>query len=221
MSRVVVVSHDPSWTELYKQESARLRGALAAAVVAIHHIGSTSIPGIFAKPIVDILVEATDLTEVDSRNVQMETLGYEVMGECGIPGRRYFRKDNSVGDRIHNVHTFLAGTPDVARHLAFRDFMRAHPAHARSYSDLKRKLARAHPDSIEKYMDGKDSFMKEMEERRAQFIKESDERRAARDKAFEERRAASKKRHEEFMKKFNKASTEEVVEEAPAEEKQS
>jgi GrpB-like predicted nucleotidyltransferase (UPF0157 family) len=133
--------------------------------VAIHHIGSTSIAGIFAKPIVDMLVEATNLREVDSRNDQMKSLGYEVMGECGIPGRRYFRKDNAVGDRIHNVHTFLAGTPDVTRHLAFRDFMRAHPAHARQYSDLKRNLARAHPESIEKYMDGKDSFIKDMEER--------------------------------------------------------
>jgi GrpB-like predicted nucleotidyltransferase (UPF0157 family) len=166
---VVVVPHDPHWTELYQLESARIRDALGGTVVAIHHIGSTSIPGIFAKPIVDILVEATALSEVDSRRGQMETLGYEVMGECGIAGRRYFRKDNANGDRIHNVHTFVAGTPGALRHLAFRDFLRAHPASARQYSDLKRKLAAAHPNSIEKYMDGKDDFIKDVEQRAIQW----------------------------------------------------
>ena len=166
---VIVVPHDPYWPELYKLESARIRDALGATVVAIHHIGSTSIPDIFAKPIVDILVEATDLSEVDSRRGQMDMLGYEAMGECGIAGRRYFRKDNANGNRIHNVHTFLAGTPDALRHLAFRNFLRAHPACARRYSDLKRKLAAAHPDSIEKYMDGKNDFIQQVQQRALQW----------------------------------------------------
>ena len=169
MSRVVVVPPDPAWVEIYKTEAARVRDALGPSVVEIHHIGSTSIPGIFAKPIVDILVEATDLRDVDMRNNRMESLGYEVMGEYGIAGRRYFRKDNQDGDRIHNVHTFKSGTPGIARHLAFRDFMRAHPDLAMQYSDLKRKLAAVHPDSIELYMDGKDGFIKEMERRAAQW----------------------------------------------------
>jgi GrpB-like predicted nucleotidyltransferase (UPF0157 family) len=154
---------------MFRTESDLVCQALGPNAVAIHHIGSTSIPCIFAKPIIDMLVEATDINTIDSRNAAMEAIGYEVMGECGIPGRRYFRKDDAEGIRTHHVHTFAAGTHGIERHLAFRDFMRAHPTFAEQYSDLKRKLARAYPDSIEQYMDGKDGFMKEMERRAAQW----------------------------------------------------
>ncbi len=85
------------------------------------------------------------------------------MGEFGIPGRRYFRKDTSSGIRTHQIHTFQAGSSEVERHLAFRDYMIAHPKEARNYTDLKRKLAAKHPDDIEAYMDGKDPYIKEHE----------------------------------------------------------
>jgi GrpB-like predicted nucleotidyltransferase (UPF0157 family) len=169
MSRVLVTPHNPLWTEMFRTESDMVCQALGPNAVAIHHIGSTSIPGIFAKPIIDMLVEAADINAIDGRNAAMEAIGYEVMGECGLPGRRYFRKDNAEGIRTHHVHTFATRTHDIERHLAFRDFMRAHPALAEQYSDLKRKLARAHPDSIELYMDGKDGFIKDMERRAAQW----------------------------------------------------
>jgi GrpB-like predicted nucleotidyltransferase (UPF0157 family) len=87
------------------------------------------------------------------------------MGEFGIPGRRYFRRDDHTGLRTHNVHAFRHDSPHVARHLAFRDFMRAHPELARRYSDLKRALAEQHPHDIEAYMDGKDGFVKDIEAR--------------------------------------------------------
>ena len=169
MSRVIVAPHSPHWAEMFRTESDLVCQALGPNAVAIHHIGSTSIPRIFAKPIIDMLVEAADLAAVDHHNASMEALGYEVMGECGIPGRRYFRKDNAEGNRTHHVHTFAAGTNDVERHLAFRDFMRAHPTLAEQYSDLKRKLARVYPNSIEQYMDGKDGFIKEVERRAAEW----------------------------------------------------
>ncbi len=134
-------------------------------VVAIHHIGSTATPSIHAKPIIDLLAEVTDLQAVDSRAASMRGLGYEVMGECGLPGRRYFRKDDGDGNREYQVHAFLAGSSEITRHLAFRDFLLAHPRLAQQYSDLKRRLARQHPFDIEGYMDGKDPFIKEMERR--------------------------------------------------------
>ena len=99
----------------------------------------------------------------------MESLGYEVMGEYGIPGRRYFRKDNREGIRTHNIHAFEAGSAEVERHVAFRDYMIAHPADACRYSELKRKLAEEHPQSMDGYMDGKDGFIKEMDRRAAQW----------------------------------------------------
>jgi len=162
-TKVVVEPHNPRWVDVFDIESKMVAQALGSNVVSIHHIGSTAIPAIYAKPIIDMLIEVTDSDDVDAHNPAMEALGYEAMGEFGIPGRRYFRKDNEAGFRTHQIHTFKAGSPEVNRHLAFRDFMLEHPEWAREYSDLKRKLAEAHSDDIERYMDGKDAFIKEID----------------------------------------------------------
>ena len=169
MREVEVVPHNPQWRDAFEAEAKQVAAALGENVVAIHHIGSTAIPNIYAKPVVDLLVEVRHITEVDGRSSAMESLGYEVMGEYGIPGRRYFRKDNREGIRTHNVHAFEAGSSEVERHLAFRDYMIAHPGDAQRYSELKRKLAEEHPQSMDGYMDGKDGFIKEMDRRAARW----------------------------------------------------
>ncbi len=169
MRRVEVVPHDPRWREAFEAEAKHVAAALGENVVAVHHIGSTAVPGIYAKPVIDLLVEVRDVTEVDARSPAMESLGYEVMGEYGIPGRRYFRKDDREGVRTHQVHAFEAGSAEVERHLAFRDYMITHPGDAQRYSELKRKLAEEHPQSMDAYMDGKDGFIKEMDRRAARW----------------------------------------------------
>jgi len=161
--RIQVVAHNPAWRDEFKAEARRITRALGDLVIHLHHIGSTAIPGIFAKPIIDFLMEVDDIVELDDRSLVMEELGYEPMGEFGIPGRRYFRKNNASGVRTHHVHAFEADSTEVERHLAFRDYMMAHPEEAQAYSDLKRKLAQEYPDDIEAYMDGKDPFIKEYE----------------------------------------------------------
>jgi GrpB-like predicted nucleotidyltransferase (UPF0157 family) len=161
--KVEVVPHDPTWRGKFEIESKLVALMLGENVVAIHHIGSTAIPNIYAKPIIDILVEVKDITLVDQCNAAIAALGYEVMGEFGIPGRRYFRKDNEIGTRTHHIHTYEVNSPDIKRHLAFRDYMIAHPEDARKYSELKRQLANQYPHNIDRYMDGKDSLIKEME----------------------------------------------------------
>ena len=130
---------------------------------AIHHIGSTSIPGTFAKPVIDVLVEVSDVNALDTIAEGMERLGYEGLGEFGIPGRRYFRKDDSNGIRAFQVHAFVCDDSHVRRHVAFRDYLIAHPDIAAAYSALKRELASRYPDDAEAYMDGKDLFIKEQE----------------------------------------------------------
>ncbi|HEX6185879.1 MAG TPA: GrpB family protein [Pyrinomonadaceae bacterium] len=169
MRKVEVVPHDPRWRDAFEAEAKLIADALGENVVAVHHIGSTAIPNIFAKPVVDLLVEVRDVAEVDGRSSAMESLGYEVMGEYGTPGRRYFRKDNQQGIRTHHIHAFEAGSAEVERHLAFRDYMTAHPAEAQRYSELKRKLAEENPQNIDGYMDGKDGFVKEMDRRAARW----------------------------------------------------
>ena len=169
MRRVEVVPHDPRWRDAFEAEAKRVAAALGENVVAVHHIGSTAIPNIYAKPVLDLLVEVRDIDEVDGRGSAMGSLGYEVMGEYGIPGRRYFRKETPEGVRTHHVHAFEAGSPEAARHLAFRDYMIAHPAEAQRYGELKRRLAEQHRQSPEGYMDGKDGFIKEMDRRAARW----------------------------------------------------
>ena len=163
--RMVVVEHDPAWRTEFEEESQRISRVLGDGVLRLHHIGSTAIPGIFAKPVIDLLMEVENIAELDANSCAMEGLGYESMGEFGIPGRRYFRRNNALGDRSHQVHAFESGSPEIARHLAFRDYMIAHLVEARAYGDLKRNLAREFPESIQGYMNGKDPFIKEHEAR--------------------------------------------------------
>ncbi|MBE9136837.1 GrpB family protein [Nodosilinea sp. LEGE 07088] len=165
MRNVRVCPPDLQWAQEFKAEAARVAIVLGNNVLNIHHIGSTAIPNIYAKPVIDILVEGDDIVRIGDCNAAMETLGYEVMGEYGLPERRYFRKDNAQGDRTHHVHIYQTGSLEIERHLAFRDFMMAHPDCAQQYSDLKRTLAVRYPHDIDSYMDGKDEFVKTMEQR--------------------------------------------------------
>jgi GrpB-like predicted nucleotidyltransferase (UPF0157 family) len=168
--RVIVVPPDPAWPDAFAAASREVAVAMGGNLLSIHHIGSTSIPGIWAKPVIDMLPVVCDICAVDAHSGALRVLGYEVMGELGIPGRRYFRRDDPAGMRTHNVHVFADGSPHVARHLAFRDFMRAHGGLARQYSDLKRRLAELHPDNIEAYMEAKDAFIKEVEARALRWV---------------------------------------------------
>ena len=160
-----VVGHDPAWPAKFEAEVERIAEAVGEAAVRIHHIGSTAIPQMKAKPIIDILLEVTSLEILDQKAPMLEALGYEVMGEFGIPDRRYFRLDDSDGTRTHQIHAFETGVPNVVRHLAFGDYMRAHPSVAEEYGVLKERLANAHPHDRAVYVDGKDGFVKEHERR--------------------------------------------------------
>jgi GrpB-like predicted nucleotidyltransferase (UPF0157 family) len=157
---IQVVEYDPAWPLEFEAEAARIVQAAGDMVLRLHHIGSTAIPGIPAKPIIDFLMEVEDLSALDTRTPAIESLGYEAMGEFGIPGRRYFRKNNASGIRTHQVHAFDRSSAEIERHLAFRDYMIAHPVEANSYGELKRQLAKEHPTNMDAYMDGKDPFIK-------------------------------------------------------------
>lgn len=161
--KVHVVPTDSAWAEAYAAEAQRLRSVLNDLDVDLHHIGSTSIRGIYAKPIIDILLVVRNLEALDSRSDAVCALGYEAKGEFGIPARRYFRKNSSAGVRTHQVHAFERNSHGAERHLAFRDYMNAHAQAAGAYSTLKQRLARQFPHDIQAYMSGKDAFIKQHE----------------------------------------------------------
>jgi GrpB-like predicted nucleotidyltransferase (UPF0157 family) len=153
--------HDPNWRRCFEHEAALLRAALGDCLVAMHHIGSTAVPGILAKPTIDILVETTGLSAIDDRSSAMETLGYDVRGAYGIEGRRYFSKKTApVG---FHVHVFERGSPHLTRHLAFRDYLIAKPELARAYSDLKRSLSDEEGRLVPDYVARKHAFVVEVE----------------------------------------------------------
>lgn len=122
---IKVVNYNPQWVESYLVESASIRNALEGLDACLHHIGSTSVPGLMAKPVIDILIEVADVTAMDGYDGAMKAIGYIPKGEFGIPGRRFYLK--GLYDRTHHIHAFNFGTPDVLRHLAFRDYLITHP----------------------------------------------------------------------------------------------
>lgn len=162
--RIEVVPYDPAWPALYRAEAASLAALLGDELVAIHHIGSTSVPGLPAKPIVDILPVVREIQRVDARNDLLLAAGYVPKGENGIPGRRYFSKDGGGLRRVH-VHTFAAGHPEVARHLNFAAYLRAHPDAAAAYAELKRELAQRFPNDTASYTDAKSAFIRAIDEK--------------------------------------------------------
>ena len=155
--KVTVVEHNPAWAAAFDEESKELLNQVGSIIVNIHHIGSTSVPDLMAKPIIDILLEVNSLVDLDKQSYKLANLAYEVMGELGIPGRRYFRKGGD--DRTHQIHAFQSGDANLVRHLAFRDYLIAHKKVADEYGELKFKIAQACNHDIEKYCDEKDPFI--------------------------------------------------------------
>lgn len=154
---VELAPYNSEWPQLFREEAAKLQAILKDNCVQIHHIGSTAIPGIYAKPIIDILPVVKDLALVDKLADEFEKLDYIVMGEYGIPGRRFYWKSKTK--RSHHIHLFEQGSPEILRHVMFKDFLINHPDYAQAYSQIKQSLAKVFFDDIESYVNGKSSFV--------------------------------------------------------------
>jgi GrpB-like predicted nucleotidyltransferase (UPF0157 family) len=163
--RIDVVDYDPRWIEAFEMESAMLTRIFGQRLVDIQHIGSTAVPNLAAKPIIDILIVLNNTDDIDSFNPSIEALGYRVRGECldatipGTPGRFYFTKETS-GVRSHHVHICAQGHAEILDKLSFRDYLRAHESVALTYAELKRRLAVDHRFDSIGYVRGKDAFVK-------------------------------------------------------------
>jgi GrpB-like predicted nucleotidyltransferase (UPF0157 family) len=157
---VELVEHDPSWAELFESERAALAPVFDGLAVAIEHIGSTSVPDLCAKPTVDVLVGVRTLELTDDQIKRMERLGYHYLGEHGLPGRLFFRKE----PRTHHVHVVEHGGEHWERQITFRDALRSSPDERRRYDEFKRRLAaQGHPR--ETYTELKTPFIREVEAR--------------------------------------------------------
>jgi GrpB-like predicted nucleotidyltransferase (UPF0157 family) len=164
---IAVVEYDPAWLAAFEREASALGDIFQSNLVALHHIGSTAVPGLAAKPIIDILVLLTETATIERYSAGMTALGYRVRGECleaevpGTPGRFYYSKD-SAGVRTHQAHVCATGHPQVPDLLAFRDYLRAHPTRAHDYGVLKRALAAQFRHDSVGYMRGKGALIQEL-----------------------------------------------------------
>ena len=160
--KVIVAEPNPAWPAQFREEAERLSAVFGRQALYLHHIGSTSVPGLAAKPLIDILPVVRVLSAVDALNPALEELGYEAMGEYGLPGRRYFRREEPPSPC--HVHVYETGSREILRHLALRDYLRARPETAAEYGRLKAELAARFPADIDAYLDGKDAFLKQAEQ---------------------------------------------------------
>lgn len=160
---IEVVSYDPAWPDLFENEDLLLKSIFSEIFVAVHHIGSTSVPGLAAKPTIDIILVVKDIGMVDKFNDQMEKLGYEAWGEYGIAGRRFFVKGENK--RTHHVHAFQEDSQEIARHLCFRDYLKSHSDEAKKYAELKIKLAKKFACDRRGYVENKKDYVKLLEKK--------------------------------------------------------
>jgi GrpB-like predicted nucleotidyltransferase (UPF0157 family) len=159
---VILAAYNPEWPRMATGHAERLR-ALGSIIVSVHHIGSTAVPGLAAKPIIDLMPLVTDLASLDGERLRVEALGYNWHGELGISGRRYCTLSNEAGMRIVQLHFFQADSPEVWRHIAFRDYLRAHAEVAAAYEGEKRRARDLHPNDSHAYTDEKSAWVRDTE----------------------------------------------------------
>jgi GrpB-like predicted nucleotidyltransferase (UPF0157 family) len=155
--------HDPTWAAQFALEKARIlevlgRSGWGGVVWSVHHIGSTAIVGICAKPVIDILLEVFPARLEAQHIAALGTLGYEYRGEAGIAGRQFFR----TNPRTRHLHVYTLDATEVHHHLLFRDYLRAHPTEAKRYEALKLELAAKFPNTRSAYTDGKDALVHQL-----------------------------------------------------------
>lgn len=164
MRKVEIHPYDESWIRAYSKEAEFIREIFGGDLLNIYHIGSTSIPGMAAKPIIDMLVEVQEISRVDSFNSEMKKLGYIPRGENGISNRKYFVKEED-GERTHHVHIYQTGAEQILRHLAFRDYMIENQFDAEKYKDRKIELSYKYPGNTKLYQQAKSSLIFDLTEK--------------------------------------------------------
>lgn len=165
---VEVVPYNSDWPLQFEKEAAKIKKALGENCITVHHIGSTSIPGLAAKPVIDMIPVVRDIMQVDLKKDAMQSLGYEVKGEFGIAFRRYFQKnivENGKTIRTHNVHVFEQENPEIERYLLFKDYLIKHPDQRDAYAVLKINSAIKYPNDVNAYTESKDTFVLDIDQK--------------------------------------------------------
>ncbi len=167
---VIVVPYDPSWPQTFQELKKVYQEVLVGLLLDIQHVGSTSVPGLAAKPKIDIDLVVENEIKKEEVIRRLEELGYVHVGDLGIAGREAFKRPsdkvpfhkNERSWPLHNLYVCIEGIPAVLNHLLFRDYLRQQPETAEAYGQLKKALAKAHPDDIDAYVEKKTAFIIEV-----------------------------------------------------------
>lgn len=165
---VHVVPYDPEWPRLFQIEARRLVAGLSPVSIQLEHSGSTSVPGLAAKPVLDILAGLADGVPIEPYIERLVACGYVHRGEQGVPGREFFRRGDP---RAYHIHLTRIDGQFWREHLAFRDYLRTHPETRDEYARLKYELAAKFPRDRAAYIDGKGPFIRQVLEAALQSTK--------------------------------------------------
>ena len=168
--KVRLTDYSVTWSLMFHTEAQFLKTIFGDEIIKCEHFGSTSVYGMKAKPVIDMMCIVKNIEKVDLFNNIMEYLGYDVVGEWGISGRRLFRKGGE--NRTHHIHFYQLNNPEIARHLIFRDYLKAHPQEVTNYSRFKEALAQRY-DTTSQYSPAKKKFVSEMEQKALSWFLES------------------------------------------------
>ena len=159
---VVVLPYDEQWRQDFLRIKAELTNTLGQLTIGIEHVGSTSVQGLSAKPIIDIDVVIRDCTVLDEVIAALGAIGYLHEGDLGIAGREAFKYEGKDHLRKHHLYVCPEDSQELKRHLAFRDYLRTHSDAVREYSRIKEEGARVSPSDIDKYMEHKTPFIEKI-----------------------------------------------------------
>lgn len=159
-----VVKYDPQWVVDFHREAEKIESIFGDLALDIQHIGSTSVPGMAGKPLIDLLVIVDDIKDADPFERQMVNTGYTYNGDILEKGSRLYSRGED-GHQLVNVHIFPKNHPDIAEMLEIRDYLRSNPKEAQAYSELKLELFEKYPDDYGNYRKEKDAYMTKLIER--------------------------------------------------------
>lgn len=160
--QLVVLPYDSNWEQDFIKIRDEIKPALNDLALKIEHVGSTSVKGLSAKPIIDIDVVIRDYTVFDKAIACLEKIGYTHEGDLGIKGREAFKYEGKQHLRKHHLYVCPQDSPELKRHIAFRDYLRNHPEAVKEYSDIKEKGAELYPYDMDKYMEYKSAVIEKI-----------------------------------------------------------
>jgi len=168
--RVEVVDYDPQWAVTFGELKLVLEARVGELAQSIEHVGSTSIPGLAAKPVIDLDIITESSAMLPDVISTLAELGYTHVGDLDVPGREAFRRegenvpDDNTGKRWprHNLYVCPQDGPGLVEHLDFRDYLRAHPEEISVYAALKRQLAERFPEDLDAYTEGKAAYIQDV-----------------------------------------------------------